>query len=187
MGIAAPAVTAAAASGPGWTDILTAIGTVGAVVAAVGIALWTEYRSGRRLAAEHERSDRQLEAERKRSSAEIEDERRIARDREQLAEAHAVRVVHVWTPAGPQEKPREARRLAAIVTNHGAYTITRLEARFSYDGKSLTTHRKYKRESGVDDIDESLRKRWWESDEEAAYGILTPQGSGVFRECLHLS
>jgi hypothetical protein len=39
MEIAAPAVTATAASAPGWTDILTAIGTVGAIAAAVGIAL----------------------------------------------------------------------------------------------------------------------------------------------------
>ena len=52
---------AAASGGPGWTDILTAIGTVGAVIAAVGIALWTEWRSGGRLKAEHERSDRLLE------------------------------------------------------------------------------------------------------------------------------
>ena len=34
----------AAPGGPGWTDILTAIGTVGAVIAAVGIALWTQWR-----------------------------------------------------------------------------------------------------------------------------------------------
>jgi hypothetical protein len=65
------------------------------------------------------------------------------------------------------------------VSNHGGYTITRLEAQFSYDGKSLTTHRKYKRESGFDDIDESLRKGWWESDEEAAYGVLTPWDQGI--------
>jgi hypothetical protein len=41
-----------AAGGPSWADIMTAFGTVGAVVAAVGIALWTEWRSGQRLAAE---------------------------------------------------------------------------------------------------------------------------------------
>jgi hypothetical protein len=37
--------------GPNWTDIMTAFGTVGAVIAAVGIALWTELRSRR-----HERA-----------------------------------------------------------------------------------------------------------------------------------
>jgi len=71
---------------------MTAFGTVGAVIAAVGIALWTERRSGRRLKAERERSDRLLREERVRSRAQIEEERRIAREREQLSEAYAVQV-----------------------------------------------------------------------------------------------
>ena len=79
------------AGGPDWADIMTAFGTVGAVIAAVGIALWTEWRSGERLKAEQQRSDRQLEEERALSRAEIEEERRIALEREQLAETYADR------------------------------------------------------------------------------------------------
>lgn len=75
-------VTTVAASGPSWTDIMTAFGTVGAVVAAVGIALWAEWRSGQRLKEERERSVRLVEQERARRTAQIEEERRVARERE---------------------------------------------------------------------------------------------------------
>jgi hypothetical protein len=57
---------------------MTTFGTVGAVVAALGIALWTEWRSGKRFKAEQEHSDRLLKEEREHTGAEIEEERRIA-------------------------------------------------------------------------------------------------------------
>jgi hypothetical protein len=79
---------------------MTAFGTVGAVIAAVGIALWTEWRSGRRLKDERARSDRQLAEERAHSRAQIEEERQIALEREQAAEAHAVQVVRNVRSAG---------------------------------------------------------------------------------------
>jgi hypothetical protein len=72
---------------------MTAVGTVAAAVAAVSIALWTDKRSANRIAAEHERSDRLLEEERAYSRAQIDEERKLAREREQLAEAYAVHVV----------------------------------------------------------------------------------------------
>jgi ADP-ribosylglycohydrolase len=86
-------IAAPAADFPSWTEVVTAIGTVGVAVAAVGIALWTEWRSGKRLEAEHQRSDRMLKEERARSKEEIDEERRGAREREQLAQAYAVQVV----------------------------------------------------------------------------------------------
>ena len=60
-----------AAGGPNWVDAVTALGTVGAVVAAVGIALWTQH---------HGRSQ-------------LVEERRLAREREQLNEAYRVQLV----------------------------------------------------------------------------------------------
>ena len=94
-----------AAGGPSWTDILTGIGTVGAVIVALGIALYTDWRAGGRIKAEHDRSDRVLAEERERSRAALEDERAygraqleeerlLARKREQLAGAYAVQVVN---------------------------------------------------------------------------------------------
>jgi len=90
----------AAVGGPGWTDILTAVGTVAAAVAALGaatvavwIALWTDRKASERLRAEHERSDSLLAEERAHAKAELEEERRLALEREQLTEAYAVQIV----------------------------------------------------------------------------------------------
>jgi hypothetical protein len=90
---------AATGGGPNWTDVLTAVGTVSAAVVAVGIALWTEYRSGERLKGERARSEQQLaeqrelensalEDERAYSRAQLEEERRIVHEREQLLRDH---------------------------------------------------------------------------------------------------
>lgn len=84
---------AAVVEGPSWTDILTAIGTVGAVAAALGIALWTEHRSDKRVKNERTRSDKLLavqlerektavEDEREHTRAQIEEERRLSLSRE---------------------------------------------------------------------------------------------------------
>jgi hypothetical protein len=171
------------ASGPSWADILTAVGTVGAVLAAVGIALWTEFRSGRRLAAEQARSDRQLEEERARSRAEIEEERRIARERAQLAEAYKVEVAMAQRDAGVLNDHDEAddsvQQLAAMVVNRGAYTITRIEAQFSYDGMSLVPHHGVVRQPGPLSSPERLRGSFHLSPERAMSGVLTPWGGGI--------
>jgi hypothetical protein len=140
------AIAAGSAGGPGWTDILTAIGTVGAVIVAVGIALWTEWRSGKRIKAEHERSDKALREERERSAAELaeqrehgrkqlEEERRIAREREQLAQAYAVQVLLAQLPGHLVDdtatgKPLPATQLLLGIVNRSAYTIIRIETQF---------------------------------------------------------
>ena len=118
--------------------------------------------------AEHKRSDRQLEEERALSKAQIdeerafsraqvdderaysraqiEEERGIAREREQIAEAYAVQVVlsEVLTASGDEHLgPGEpVRRLAVLIVNRGKFTITRIEAQFSYDGMSLVSRPK---------------------------------------------
>ena len=70
------AIAEAAGGALSWTDILTAIGMVGAVLVAVGIALWTDFQSGRRI-----------KEERAHGRAQLEEERRLIREREQYAEA----------------------------------------------------------------------------------------------------
>lgn len=183
-----------AAGGPSLTDILTAIGTVGAVVAAVGIALWTDWRSARRireerehsdrqLAAEHERGDRLLAEEREHSRTQIEEERRVTREREQMAEAYQVRVVMGQMAAGELNEQDEAddsvQKLAVMVVNGGSYTITRVEAQFSYDGRSLVPHGGYKRVTGFMDLPSGLRGAWHVSEERAMRGVLTPWDAGI--------
>jgi hypothetical protein len=167
------------AGGPSWADIMTAFGTCGAVVAAVSIALWTEWRSGRRLAAEQARSDRQLEEERARSMAEIEEERRIGRESEQLAEAYAVQVVAAEAPIRFTGDQGTGKQLGVILINRGKFTITRVQAQFSPDGMSLISHHSYRRVPGFDTVPEDLRAAWKESAERAMYGVLTPWDTGI--------
>jgi hypothetical protein len=171
--------------GPSWADVMTAFGTVGAVVAAVGIALWAEWRSGKGLREERDHSGRLLKEEREYGRAQIEEERRIAREQEQLAEAYAVQVVPAGQPAGECDPVYDevvddsVKRLAVMVVNRGPYTITRVEAQFSYDGKSLVSHRGYERLSGFSDIPERLRVGWVASREGAMHGVLTPWDTGI--------
>ena len=156
--------------GPDWASIMTAIGTVLVAIAAVGIALWSDRRTGVRIAAEQARhdketadervlaakrladqqahSDKQLADERAHSAAQLQEERQLAQDREQLAEAYLVEVTEArMTPEayGSQitsdpDTPIECP--VAIVINHGRYTITRLEAQICMNGNSLTSYGK---------------------------------------------
>ena len=93
------------AGGPTWTDILTAIGTVGAVIAAVGIALWSNWRTRKQLA----------------------EDRRRALEREQIAEAYAVlvlsaeRIVRVERDA--EGRDGAVKQLAVLIVNRSSYTI----------------------------------------------------------------
>jgi hypothetical protein len=125
---------AAAAGGPGWTDIMTAFGTVGATVGAfvaVVVALRSERRADARIKAEHERADRLLAEERERSTTTVAEERRLALEREQLAQASAVRV-QLASKRAPGQSPGNTRfrQLAAFIENRGAYAITAVEAAF---------------------------------------------------------
>jgi hypothetical protein len=129
------------------------------------------------------RSGKRLAAEREHSRAQIEEERRVVREREQLAEAYAVHVVLGETsvaeggehggPDGP------VKRLAVIVVNHGAFTITGLEAQSCYDGVKLGFPEGSKRLTGFGDVRELLRRDWNPSAEHALDGVLTPRDAGV--------
>ncbi len=178
----------AAAGGPSWTDILTAIGTVGAVIVALGIALYTDWRAGKRIKDEHDRSDQLLAEERERSRAaladeraygraQLEEERRLAREREQLAGAYAVQVVNaqefqmlrdatieevasgsVANPFGVPPVQVDWTHLAVLIVNRGSYTITRVEVQFSPDGRSLMPPAWGVRLLGFDELPERLKE-----------------------------
>jgi hypothetical protein len=181
----------ATAGGPTWTDIMTAFGTVGAVMAALGIALWTEWRAGKRIREEHERSDRLLSQERERAASELAqqreheqtalaEERRLTLGREQLAEAYAVQVVsaeRVTDKTKARSTPYITKRIAVIVVNRGSYTITRVEARFWISGHAMG-HRTFDRWSGFQALPEALREGWTRAPEHGMYGVLAPWDGG---------
>jgi hypothetical protein len=125
--------------------IASAVTTVAAVITTIIITVQDRRRAAGNLAAERVRSDEQLREEREHSAAQIEEERRLAREREQLSEAFAVQVFlgEKRPPAGAGGTA--AKRLAAVVVNHGRYTITRVEVRFSLSGMSLISHHRSER------------------------------------------
>jgi hypothetical protein len=175
---------------------MTAFGTVGAVIAAVSIALWTEWRSGKRLKAEQEHSDKMLAEERQRSSAALEDERaygraqleeepRLAVEREQFAEAYAVQVAFGERDPGQgkpdvqgRRTPSEVRELAVVVVNRGPSAITRIEARFCL-GNSMVDPRRGVRLSGSQTLDPLLLPSFEVSAERSLRGLLTPWDMGM--------
>jgi hypothetical protein len=93
-----------------WVGELTAWATLGAVIAAVGIAVWSDRRTTKRIEAEWKRT----------------------LEREQHAAAWAVRV-----DLYPYDPMHSMHNLFAQVTNGGSYPITDLELRFSPEGRSL--------------------------------------------------
>jgi hypothetical protein len=189
-------MTIAAAGGPSWADILTAIGTVGAVVVAVWIALRSERKSDKRMRAERTRSDTQLaeqraldkaaiEDERAHGRAQLEEERQLAREREQLAGAYAVQVVlgeaggetTEFTAYG-DPKPPQTKLLAVMVVNRSPYTITRVEVRFCL-GRSLIQHHRYERVSSLDAVPGKVRHGFRPSAERPLSDVLTPFDEGI--------
>jgi hypothetical protein len=153
-------MTLVPAGGPNWTDILTAIGTVGAVIAAVGIALWSNWRTQKQLA----------------------EDRRRAQEREQFAEAYAVLVLSaertVRTELDAEGRAGAVKQLAVLIVNRSSYTITRVEAQFS-TGTSLVTHRRVARLAGFAELPDDLRAGWFASDELVTTDVLTPWNAGV--------
>jgi hypothetical protein len=117
------------------------------------------------------------EEERALSRTQIEDERRLAREQEQLAEAYAVQVVLGERSVG--EPDDSVKRLAVMAVNCGSYTIRRVEAQVSYDGKSRAAHAKYQRLPGFGEVRERLRDGWSPSSERALHGVLTPRDAGI--------
>jgi hypothetical protein len=79
----------------------------------------------------------------------FEDERRHAREQEQLEEAWAVHADMAQTVYhGQNAEP--ARILWATISNRGRFTITRLEARFSMDGRAVIMPEKSERDMSAD-------------------------------------
>jgi hypothetical protein len=139
----------APAGGPSWTDIMTAFGTVGAVIVAVGIALWAERRSGIALAEQRALDKAAIEDERAHGRAQLEEERRLAREREQHGEAYRVQVVpgERWGTSSKHNgygdpEPADTKVLAVMVSNSGSYTITRVEAQFCIGISMRQPHRR---------------------------------------------
>jgi hypothetical protein len=184
------------AGGPNWTDILTAVGTVGAVIVAVGIALRTERRSEMRLKEERARSHRVLAEQREESRATIEDERaygraqleeerRLVLERQQYAEAYAVQVA--FGDTAPDGKVRdnwgnlvdvEVRQMAVMVVNRSPSTITRIEAQFCL-GRSMMPHHRYERVPGFGQVPDKLRTGYRPSPERPMSSVLTPFDVGI--------
>jgi hypothetical protein len=176
---------AVAADGPNWTDILTAIGTVGAVVVAVGIALWTERRSDRRIREERQRGAAAVEDERAHGKAQLEEERRLARERDQLEQAYAVQVVLAQRPAEgmPYTMPggelrAELKQMAAMVVNRGLFSVTDVDAQFAF-GADMLPHSGYRRVAGFESVSKLLRGGYWEASESDAPIVLTPFDAGI--------
>jgi hypothetical protein len=69
--------------------------------------------------------------------------------------------------------------LVVVVVNHGSYSITKVEVRFSYDGKSLASHRKHERMSSSADLHPGLRKQGDRARELAMLGVLSPWDPGI--------
>jgi len=103
-----------AQSPDGPAEWLTAAGTLAVAVAAVGVAWWSDRRTGRQIAEE-----RQF------GRAQLEEERKLSREREQLAEAYRVQVILAEKVTGPPQDPAYGQQdssevsLVAIVVNHG--------------------------------------------------------------------
>lgn len=106
------------AAGPDWASITTAIGTVVVAAAAVGIAIWGDRQTGRRL----------------------QEERQCTQDAEQLGEAYAVQVTLAKIPAAEltelvvdTERTQTAECPVVVVVNNGRFTITNVDVRFTKD------------------------------------------------------
>jgi len=163
-------------SHPDWTSFVTAIGTVVVAAVAVSVALFAEWRTGKRLRAEHERSDKLLADERALSEARLREERQLFHEREQLAGAYAVQVALITVSASPDE----GVRLFAPIVNHSSLTITRIEAKFSTDGRNVSPHRRQERIPGLSNVPHELRATG-PSAELASYGDrLTPWDVGMW-------
>jgi hypothetical protein len=168
-------VIAAATEGPNWTDVMTAFGTVGAVIAAVGIALWTEWQSSKRI-----------RAERKHAAATLNEERRLAQVREQLAQAYAIQVVEghrtdteekAIQTLGPNAPA--STRSAVFLVNHGSFTITDIRAWLRNEDGSLEESASAGRRTGFNNLPEEIRRHWSSSLELATATLLRPWDDGI--------
>jgi hypothetical protein len=149
-------------SGPDWATIMTAFGTVGAVVVAVWIAIASSRKTNRLVAAERveadrrlreqqEHSDEQLRKQQEHSGQQLQEERAAADERlhkqfheteklEQRSQAAAVEVFAFSAKPGENvfSDPQNPSGLPmVIVINKGKYAIMDLDLRLSPDGRSV--------------------------------------------------
>lgn len=144
-----PGVSAIAAA-PDWATSMTAIGTVALAAVTVGAIIITIVITKQ----DRQRADSQLVTERRRTQ-----------DSEQLGEAHAVQVLlrerrvepedTVWGTAVSVDS--QARILAAIVINHGKYSIDRLQAKLNLRERPLQPFISCVRVPDTRKLDEELK------------------------------
>ena len=183
---------------PGWTDWLTAIGTVAVAIAAVGVALFAERRAGVRVAAERENAanvladerpaaDARLKAQLEHSDAQLQGERQVAQDKEQLAEAYAIQVVMgeraageiTYSAYGDALDDDSVKVLAVMILNRGRYTITRIQAQFSTNG-NLIPHHQFRRLAGFHGLPDELLAGFHRPEDDRGYGdMLAPGDTGM--------
>jgi hypothetical protein len=168
-------VIAAAIDGPNWADVMTAFGTVGAVVAAVSIALGTEWQTSKRI-----------RAERRHAAAILQGDRRLAQEREHLAQAYAIQVVEGYR-TDTEEKARQTlglnapatTRSAVFLVNHGSFTITDIRAWLRNEDGSLEEAAGAQRRTGFTNLPEEVRRHWSSSLELATPTLLKPWDDGI--------
>ena len=91
------------------------------------------------LAEERKSADGRLTRQLEHSAAQLQAQRDLAREHEQLDQADAAVVVLGGKAAGPvfgDVGDADVRTLVLMITNNGKYTITRVEAQFSPDGRA---------------------------------------------------
>ena len=175
-----------------WTSIMTGIGTVAVAVVAVAVALFAEWRAGIRvrdereyaagvLADERKAADNRLKAQLDHSAAQLQAEHDLAREQEQIDQAYAVVVVLGGGAGAVYEDADDpdVRTLVLMITNKGKYTVTRVEAQFSPDGKSLQPHDTSVRIADLDKLPDVLRAAQPGSTEWAYGNVLTPWDAGM--------
>lgn len=151
-------IAIAITSGPDWATIMTAFGTVGAVIAAVWIAIASARKTNKLVAAERVHSDDQLRKQQQHSDEQLETERAAADARlqkqfsnaeelDQRGDAAAVEVsAFRLTPStGFKDDPENpSGRPAVIVVNKGKSAITNVTVVLSPDGRSTVPLSRFK-------------------------------------------
>lgn len=192
-----------AAETPLWPSELTAWGTLAVAVVAVAVALFAEWRTDKRLAKQQEKHDQEIVEERrladerlrtqlKHSDEQLSQERQAAdmrvlleRDRawdqELLTEAWSVEVIAGRMPPEPgitSEASQPIGRPVVLVINHGRYTITQVDARFSPDGRSIVGRSQSEASWDISRLPPNLANSLDGPIGQAYLGVLTP-GTGM--------
>ena len=119
--------------------------------------------------------------DRRHAEALLKDEQDRAQKQEQLDGAYAVQVI-LGTLSGQTASNADVKQLVAIVVNHARYTVTRVEARFSYDGKSMITPRVSESMPSVPKLSGRFAAGWAPMRTPAMQGVLPPRHAGMWFE-----